>query len=177
VYSTDAKLWGCDAVELLMYLSDATMKSFAQRTLPQTQTAPEACDLERLLDQVAIISERLLPDGRDLESVKLSCRAFHDLLGAAFNPSHMWKYEQRVASHAKDLYELVADQDEDTLREVIELMDRKRKSRPVEDTAAASEILIRPKRARQFQSLNHAIFVQAIACTADHYSTLASTPP
>lgn len=183
VYSHDGKLWGCDAVELLLYLSDSTVKNFAGRAFPQTQTvAPQRhahlCDLERLLDQVLGVLDGLPDDGdRGRSSVAKSCKAFGELIGSAFNPLHMWRHEQKVAAHATDLYELLADQDEGTIHEVIELLDKKRKSGAVEDAASGAEILIRPKRFRSFEKIESAILIQSLACTAEHYSALAATPP
>jgi hypothetical protein len=166
MYYSGGKYWGGDVVELLIYFSDCTRHEILLRKFPATSTQPSEEDLMRLRDQAVMIPDCDIPANdpqRTREQLELCASALTDLLRSlSSTEAHKRKTKQTLA-HAIDLAQLVDDQDDETLVEVISLLDSKRlNKRPREHSEVAGD-MERPKRVLQASKPECVIMRSALA--------------
>jgi hypothetical protein len=177
VYEENGKLWGCDALELLFYLSEASVDTFPSSKMPQTGTRCHRGDMERLYDQVCVIDACDLPADvpeRSKEELRSALRAYMRLLDVTECSEAYSRHHKKLSDHALDLYELWADQDDDTRQEVIELLDSKRKRKAVPPPEEGSAHVHRPRKLLRYQKPEFALFTSALASMHQTLQTAAA---
>lgn len=166
MYYSGGKYWGGDVVELLLYFSDCTRHEMLLRKFPATSTRPSEDDLLRVRDQALGIPDCDIPAGdpqRTREQLELCARAITELLRSLSSSAALGRKTRKTLGHAVDLFQLVDDQDDETLEEVISLLDSKRlNKRPREHSEAAGD-MERPKRILQARKPECVIMRAALA--------------